>query len=295
MPPTTVVHARTQPKYSKRFHHAYGHHRSRAGAPIRTFGTKSPEPPTDTPPDAALLLTMTSLAATTLARHRPAARPTSFIRCTLVSASHAPTNPLIPGGSPNRCPASEPTPTACDNDACRRATVYPKTPAPPSRKDPDDQLIQPAHAKLLSPNLSMPFIADTKHCHFYDRPHASDNAHTTLGNRMLPVTTLHKELRSKLPHSSMLTSHARAKYQPRLTTAHAHCCSRTGPPCSYADKETTSAFHLSNTLTSIFTQSDVLNRYDHRSIAPSDNWFEQSTTKHQVCRARTQLLFMHCT
>ena len=60
--PTTVVRARAQTKYSKHSRAAYGHHRSRAGAPRRRSSTKSPAPHTDRPRDAGLPLTMSSLA-----------------------------------------------------------------------------------------------------------------------------------------------------------------------------------------------------------------------------------------
>ena len=55
--PTTAIPARPQAKCPERFRSAYALNRSSAGALRRTIGTKSPAPPNDKPPDAALLPT----------------------------------------------------------------------------------------------------------------------------------------------------------------------------------------------------------------------------------------------
>ena len=61
--PTTAVRLRAQVKYSKRFHAAYGHNRSRAGVPRSSSSPMSLPPRTDRPRDVEYPLTVTSLAS----------------------------------------------------------------------------------------------------------------------------------------------------------------------------------------------------------------------------------------
>ena len=68
--PTTAVRADAQAKYSKRFRAAYGHHRSRAGAPRHSSSPKSLAPRTDKPHHAGFPLTVTSLAAPNHNQHQ---------------------------------------------------------------------------------------------------------------------------------------------------------------------------------------------------------------------------------
>ena len=62
LPPTTAVRPRAQVKYSKRFHAAYGHHRSRARVPRPSSSTMSLALRADRPRDLEFPLTVTSLA-----------------------------------------------------------------------------------------------------------------------------------------------------------------------------------------------------------------------------------------
>ena len=57
-----AVRANAQPKYSKRFHAAYGHHCSRAGTLRRSTTPKSQPPRTNRPTQGETHLTVTSLA-----------------------------------------------------------------------------------------------------------------------------------------------------------------------------------------------------------------------------------------
>lgn len=59
--PTTPVRPRAHVKYSKRFHAAYGHHRTRIGVPCRSSRTMSLAPRSDRPRNIEFLLPITVL------------------------------------------------------------------------------------------------------------------------------------------------------------------------------------------------------------------------------------------
>ena len=87
-PPPTVLRTAALQSNSKRFRAAYGHHRSRTGAPHRTSSRKSPGPHTDPPRDVGLPLTMTSLAELSNSLHQTISRYRQEVRRTLTARGH---------------------------------------------------------------------------------------------------------------------------------------------------------------------------------------------------------------